>query len=299
MKNPPIPIEKQKPLNKLCTFGIGGPARYYVEITQVKQLQKLLPYVDSLSLPYFVLGKGSNILFDDRGFDGIVIHNKISYLESSEQGLFSVGAGHSFARLGALTARQGWSGLEFASGIPGSVGGAVFMNAGANGVETADSLTHVEFISMDGELSKIDKSTLDFSYRTSPFQQKRGVISGAHFLLTPLTSSKSIQRKILDYRLETQPYGEKSAGCIFRNPKNDSAGALIERCGLKGLSVGDAQVSTQHANFIINKGHASAVDVLKLMNLLKEKLFSSTGIHLESEVRYIPYQIPNTQMEDQ
>lgn len=284
-------IEENKRLDQLCTFGIGGPARYFIEVTTINQMQAAFLFCKTKQLPLFILGKGSNSLFDDRGFNGVVILNKINFLEKPTEGKFHVGAGYSFSLLGTQTARDGWTGLEFASGIPGSVGGAVFMNAGANGCETCNSLVSIDFMDLDGNITTYRKEELDFSYRHSSFQKMKGAITGATFLLTPSEEARKKQIEIITKRKNSQPLKEMSAGCIFRNPATLGAGALIDQQGLKGLSIGGAKISEIHANFIVNTGAASSQDVMKLIALIKEKIQSETGIPLESEVRCIPFEM--------
>lgn len=278
-------FRKQVPLSDLCTFGIGGPARYCALVLTVEEMRAAILACVRNRLPYLILGKGSNCLFDDRGFDGVVLVNKIDFLERPAPGQYHVGAGFSFSRLGAQTAREGWSGLEFASGIPGSVGGAVFMNAGANGRETAASLVTVDFLTETGEFKVLRKEELTFAYRTSCFQKMNGAIVGATFQLDPSDSARALQLQIVEYRTKTQPYGDKSAGCIFQNPECGHAGALIDQCGLKGLSIGDAKVSEKHANFIINAGSATSEDVQALIALVQKRVQERTGVVLKSEVR--------------
>lgn len=287
----PLELQKDKPLKELCTFGIGGPAQYYVQVHTIEEMQQALLFCKVEKTPYFILGKGSNCLFDDRGFLGLIIHNKIDFKEETSSGIFHVGAGFNFSLLGSQTARLGWSGLEFASGIPGSVGGAVFMNAGANGQETCETLTTVDFLTPEGEFKILKKEELHFSYRTSSFQKMSGAIVGATFSLQQSSNARQKQIEIITYRKKTQPYGDKSAGCIFRNPVCSGAGALIDRTGLKGFQVGDAKVSEVHANFIVNAAEAKAADVLSLIEHIKKQVKIHTEIDLESEVRYIPYQL--------
>ena len=221
----------------------------------------------------------------------ITIHqNKISYL-TIKDGLVDVGAGYSFSRLGLTTAKNNLKGLEFASGIPATVGGAIFMNAGANGEETENSLTEVSFVDEKGELSHLLKEDLEFSYRHSSFQKKRGAIVSARFLLKDCSKARALQLSIIEYRTKTQPYNDPSIGCVFKNPTGTSAGALIEKSGLKGLGVGGAEVSHKHANFIVNRGDALASDVLALAIKVQEQVELSTGIKLEMEIRCIPYQM--------
>jgi UDP-N-acetylmuramate dehydrogenase len=285
----PFPHLREIKLSNYSTFGIGGPARYFAEARTCVQMQEMLGCVHNFSLPFFILGKGSNTLFDDRGFNGLVIVNRIDYLKQGAAGRFQVGSGYSFARLGGITSRKGWSGLEFASGIPATVGGAIYMNAGANKMETAQSLIEVSFVSESGEIVNYKKEALYFGYRTSSFQKMKGAIVEAIFQLSTSFEAKKSQKELLDYRLKTQPYGEKSAGCVFRNPQGNGAGQLIELCGLKGMTVGGAAVSPLHANFIVNRGGARAEDVLSLMKKIKEQVYQKKGVHLEEEIKYIPY----------
>jgi len=279
-----------KLLSELSTFRIGGPARFFLEVKTIEEMQQAIRHCFSHKLSYFILGKGSNSLFDDRGYNGLVILNKISFSEDDGAGKFHVGAGYSFSLLGAQTARKKWAGLEFASGIPGSVGGAVYMNAGANGHETKDTLVDVTYVTEDGEVVILPKDQLEFSYRFSSFQNKKGAIVSATFQLLPSEEARAKQLKIIDYRTQTQPYGEPSAGCVFRNPQGNFAGALIEKSGLKGKQLGGALVSPMHANFIVNGGNATAKDVLNLASSVKESVKEKTGCDLEMEIRYIPYE---------
>lgn len=276
----PLQLQKNRFLSEFSTFGIGGPIRYFVEVSSIEEMEEA--YL--LDFPKLILGKGSNCLFPDEGFDGLAILNKIDFCHWNENEV-TVGSGHSFSLLGAQTARKGLSGLEFASGIPATVGGAVWMNAGANGRETCDSLKSVLFF--DRTRREYFRNELSFSYRTSPFQSMKGTILAATFVLQPFPEARKSQLQIVEYRMKTQPLKEKSAGCIFRNPPGHSAGALIDKCGLKGICVGGAKVSEIHANFIVNHASASARDVKELIRLVQEKVFEQTGVHLEPEVRMI------------
>ena len=187
---------ENKPLSDLCTLGIGGPARYYIEVKNLQEMIDALSFSKSANIPFFVLGKGSNCLFDDRGFNGLVIHNKIDFLNSASN-VFHVGAGYSFSRLGTHTAKQGLCGLEFASGIPASVGGAVFMNAGANGCETKDCLISVDFLNEEGQFICYKKEHIEFRYRYSSFQTIKGAIVGATFALSKNSMARSKQIEII------------------------------------------------------------------------------------------------------
>lgn len=277
------------PLKEWTTFGIGGNAEHLIEVRDIPLMQELLPFCKKESIPYLVLGKGSNVLINDQGFSGLVIINRIDFLEKKDPLTWHVGAGYSFSLLGTQTAREGLSGLEFASGIPASVGGAVFMNAGANGTDTQHSLLSVDYVTPEGDLQTISKENLSFSYRFSSFQKLPGVIVGATFSLKPIAEARENQLDIIRYRTKTQPYGSKSAGCVFRNPLGNHAGALIDQHGLKGTTIGGAQVSTLHGNFLINSSSATCEDVLQLISSIQKKIKADTGIELETEIRYIPY----------
>ncbi|MBS0647608.1 MAG: UDP-N-acetylmuramate dehydrogenase [Verrucomicrobia bacterium] len=279
-------FEEGRLLKDLTTFGIGGPAKYLIEVQSIPQLQEVIAYCNDKNLRYFVLGKGSNVLFQDQGYDGVVILNKILFCEQQD-GTFYVGAGYSFSLLGSQTARKGWAGLEFASGIPGSVGGAVYMNAGANGGETFQYLTEVTYINEKGKLEVLPKGKLQWGYRTSSFQNLKGAIAAAKFHLIASTEARPRQLKIIDYRTKTQPYGDMSAGCVFRNAPHASAGALIEQSGLKGYSIGGAEVSPMHANFIVNRSGAKAQDVVDLAAHVKKVVQEKTGHELEMEIKVI------------
>ncbi len=281
---------KDKPLSELTTLGVGGPAKYFLEVKSIAELSEAVAYCFKEKLRFIAIGKGSNLLFDDRGFNGVVILNKIHFCENSEA-LWHVGAGYSFALLGVQTARRGFSGLEFASGIPGSVGGAVYMNAGASGGETFQTLLEVTFIAEDGSIEVLPKDKLSWGYRSSCFQQRKGAIASARFELKACPEARKEQLKIVDYRTRTQPYGDKSAGCVFRNAADASAGALIEKSGLKGHRIGGAEVSSVHANFIVNRDGASAEDILALAEFVRKQVLSYFGVDLEMEVKVIPYDV--------
>ncbi|MBP7075239.1 MAG: UDP-N-acetylmuramate dehydrogenase [Rhabdochlamydiaceae bacterium] len=281
-------FEEGKLLKDFTTFGIGGPAKYFTIVTTIVQLQEAICTCNEKNLSYLILGKGSNSLFSDQGFDGVIILNKIHFIEEKE-GLFQVGAGYSFSLLGSQTARKGWEGLEFASGIPGTVGGAVFMNAGANGSETFQTLFDVTYVNEKGDVEVLPKSEIEWGYRHTSFHERKGAIAAARFQLRASSVARQKQLTLIDYRTKTQPYSDQSAGCVFRNTPQMSAGRLIQECGLKGFSIGGAEVSTVHANFIVNKGSAKSEDVLTLAKHVQSTVLEKTGQFLEMEIRIIPY----------
>lgn len=281
-------LQSQVLLKNYTTFGIGGPARYFLEVTTLEQVQAAFKFAKTEGLPFVVIGKGSNTLFQDKGYNGLVILNKIHFIQWQEP-YVKVGSGYSFSLLGVQSARKGFSGLEFASGIPGSVGGAVFMNAGANKQEVSNTLHEVGFVDEEGGYRTYSKEEIVFSYRRSSFQDLKGCIVHATFCLIKSEEARKKQLDIIDYRTKTQPYGDKSAGCVFVNPQEKSAGAMIDALGLKGKKIGGASVSKVHANFIINEGAATAQDILELAAFIKEEVFKNTGERLEMEVMKIPY----------
>lgn len=287
----PLPVKEHVPLSSLSTLRLGGAARYYAAITTMQDMQLLVRFCYTHRVRYLLLGKGSNCLFDDLGFHGIVLHNKIGFLDIFPDGRLHVGAGYSFAHLGTLTARKGLRGLEFASGIPGSVGGAIFMNAGAQKAETADCLESVTYLFPDGTIQTFLRDTLLFGYRTSPFQRMNGAILSAHFHCQPDEEAPIRQRTLLAERLCKQPYNQPSAGCLFANPPSPhpSAGALIDQAGLKGFSIGGVSVSTLHANFLIHTGGGSSAKMQALIAHVHAEVLQQTGIDLKREVRYIAF----------
>ncbi len=275
-------------LSEFSTFSIGGPIRYFAEVKTAVEMKEGILFAKEQSLPFFILGKGSNCLFSDRGFNGVVLLNRIDFCEWREP-YVTVGAGTSFSYLGVQSAKLGLTGLEFAAGIPASVGGAIFMNAGANGKETCETLVSVTFMNEDGKIHEYTKEELDFSYRHSRFQTLIGAIISARFRLTCEPTARKKQLEIIDYRMKTQPLKQKSIGCIFRNPSGASAGRLIQESGLKGLRIGGAKVSEIHANFIVNEKLATSDDVHQLIKEVQEQVLQKTGIQLQPEIRVIPY----------
>ncbi len=278
-------------LAEFSTFGIGGPIRYFAEVKTPEDMREGFLFAKSERLPFLVLGKGSNCLFDDLGFSGVVLLNKIDFCDWNGPSV-SVGSGRSFSLLGVQSARRNLSGLEFACGIPASVGGAIFMNAGANGKETCEHLESVTYLHEDGRTQQYTKKELAFGYRNSSFQTMQGAILSAVFSLSEKRpDARETQLQILARRKKTQPLQEKSIGCIFRNPTVSlGAGSLIDQSGLKGFSVGGAKVSEVHANFIVNAKQATAKDVLDLIRSVQTQVFQKTGIHLEPEIRIVRYE---------
>ena len=285
----PIKLQANVVLKEFTTFKIGGPARYFTRIKTGKDAISAIKFAKKNNLKFLVIGKGSNILIDTKGFDGLIILNQINHLEVKGN-LVIVGSGYKYPLLAHKLLRLGLTGLEFAAGIPATVGGAVFMNAGASGYQTSDVLEKIVYLTDQLELVTLEKEELDFSYRRSFLQKKKGIVLEATFNLKSMEGGKKLQRELTDYRIKTQPYSSYSAGCVFQNPKkNVSAAYLIDKCSLKNKRLGGAVVSEKHANFIINEDNATSDDVLSLIEYVKTKVKEQTGYLLNEELRYIPY----------
>ena len=279
---------KYEPLSKHTTFKIGGNADTYVKVTSLSKLSTILKECRESDIDYMIIGNGSNILASDDGYRGVVIRldgdfRKIALVDDDT---VYCGAGATLAALCKFALNNGLSGLEFAWGIPGSVGGAVFMNAGAYGGEMKDVVYSVNHLTKNGEPGRTEKDALQFGYRTSVYRQNNAIITGATLKLRK-DNPEDIRARMDDYlgrRSSKQPLEYPSAGSVFKRPAGAYAGALIEQCGLKGHSHGGAQVSEKHAGFIINKANANANDVKSLIREVQTKVYDETGYNLECEL---------------
>lgn len=287
-----LEVTRNVPLAPLTTFHIGGKARLFLVPRTIRALEQALLMLKRHDQSYRILGNGSNLLIDDAGVD-VVLSLRALNRWFAPQLQFSAGleligvtaeAGVCLQRLLAWAIKNGLSGIERLSGIPGSVGGAVFMNAGANGTDISAIVDAVLF-TFPGESHWYLRDALQFEYRRLVLPNE-AIISAVRFLLMPCSVSDLMRnvKSIMSRRRSTQPIGSKSAGCVFKNPKGDSAGRLVEMCEMKGKRIGDAQISSKHANFIVNLGHAGFDEAFELMILAKEAVFERTGIVLESEV---------------
>jgi UDP-N-acetylmuramate dehydrogenase len=279
-------LQTLHPLKDYTTLNIGGLARFFCIISSKEEYLEVLDFSKKVNLPIFFLGKGSNTLFIDPVFEAIVVVNRINHC-LFELPQVIAGSGYNISLLSSKASRKGYSGLEGASGIPASVGGAVFMNAGAGTFQTQDCLNWVKSIDDQGREIVREKDKLEFSYRHSMFHELNEFIYEAGFILSKSDQAWDLQQSIIKKRISSQPYKSSSAGCFFKNPEGKSAGALIDQCGLKGYTVGQAQVSDIHANFLINQKDCTPEDLLNLANVVKQKVFEKTGIQLEQEVRLI------------
>lgn len=281
-------VRRDEPLSTKTTLRVGGPARLYVEPAGVEALHAALTWARERAVDVHVLGRGSNLLVPDAGVNGLVVslrHASWETFTPLPDGRVAVGAGLRLKNLCGLATKAGLGGFEFLEGIPGNVGGALRMNAGAMGGWIFDVVEEVDVMSLDGEVTTLRKDEMHVDYRHCAELQS-AIALGAVLRPAAKSEADSIGRQIdvyRDKRLKSQPR-EPSAGCIFKNPTGDSAGRLIDACGLKGRRVGDAEVSVVHGNFIVNRGHASGEDVIELVRQVRAKVAEQTGVTLEPEV---------------
>lgn len=292
-------------LARYCTFEIGGPARYLWKASCRDSLLEGVSWAKKRGLPWVVVGRGSNILFDDRGFQGVVLAQrfkarelervKVPSAKNPEKVRLIVDGGWSLPQLAAKSVREGLGGLEFGCAIPGSLAGAVYMNAGAHGSDMASILERVEFLDEEGKTQWLSKEELLLSYRTSIFQRRNWIILRAQIALF---LSDGAQDNLLCFartRRAKQPQHCRSAGCFFRNPASEaSAGKLIDKLGFKGWTHGPISVSDRHANFLIHRTDGGEYQrpggyLLEAIEEIRREVYSKTGHHLESEVRFLPY----------
>ncbi len=279
-----------EPLSRYTTWKIGGPADLLIIPKDKEALIRTIQILKSHGQKWTTIGRGSNLLVSDKGVRGAVIKlgKGLGHLKFDGE-LVYVGASYSFIRLSYLASKKGLSGLEFAGGIPGTVGGAVYMNAGAHGSDTSRILHKAEVLLETGELVEWSNEDLEFSYRYSKLQSVPGIVTEAVLKLKQGDSNEIFEKmsSLRDRRLSTQPLQSATAGSVFRNPLPQHAARLIEESGLKGYRIGGAKVSEKHANFIVNTGQASANDVQSLIQHIQQVIEERHGIKLVPEVHMI------------
>jgi UDP-N-acetylmuramate dehydrogenase len=277
----------QEPLKNYTTFRVGGPADALVAVEHGEQLQKLLQYLNLVDIPYFVMGRGSNLLVSDKGYPGVILYigNKMNHIHIEGTKLITQG-GALLSTAAKAACQAGLSGLEFAAGIPGTIGGGTVMNAGAYGGECGNVITSVEAMDKDGNILVLNAETMEFGYRTSALKNQPFIITQVTMELTPKDPAKikAVMDDFAARRRDKQPLEYPSAGSTFMRPKGAYAGELIMKAGLKGYSIGGAQVSEKHCGFIINKDQATAADIYHLMTYVQEKVADAFHIRLEPEV---------------
>jgi len=308
-------LKKNVSLKNYTTFKIGGPAKYFFETKNKKDLIKAILVAKSKKLPFFILGGGSNILVSDKGYKGLIIKikNQKSKIKNTNQKskIIETESDALLSQIVALALKNSLTGLEWAIGIPGTVGGAIYGNAGAFKKSMKDitkTVTVLEIKNQKSNIKNLRNKDCKFCYRNSIFKQKKNLIILSATLQLKKGNKLKIEKRIkeyLNYRKETQPLNFPSAGSVFKNPKNFSAGELgeedkssslsfaaarlIEECGLKGKRIGNVKISEKHANFIVNLGGGKAKDVKKLINLAKKKVKEKFGITLEEEICYLGF----------
>ena len=286
-------VTRDVPLGPLTTYKSGGPARYFAVCDDLEALSKLTETGELADIPVLVLGRGSNLVVADAGFGGLVIRLGSGFTGIDIDGsVVTAGSAVSLPLLARATVNAARTGLEFFVGVPGSVGGAVRQNAGCFGLETIDRLVTATIVDLrDGSVSRREPGDLDLSYRHSNLRPTE-LVTEAVFAIGPGDTESGLQelRRITRWRRDNQPGGTFNAGSVFKNPGPKAAGEMIDSLGLKGLSVGDVSVSEKHANFFVAGPNATSEDILKLVNLVKDRVFQETGTILEPEIQFVGFE---------
>ena len=281
------PVLRNEPLSKHTTFRIGGPADFFIEALDIADIQKVISYAKENQIDVFVLGSGSNVLFSDSGYRGIVLKlsDKVNIELSKETNILTVNAGAPLASVIKFCIDNDLSGLETLAGIPSTVGGSIWMNASSKGA-ISDNLVSIKVIDENANVKNLKKEEINFSYRKSDLLAL--IIIQAEFLLNKRDKEYIIKRHIdsIEEKKAKQPLDAFCAGCVFKNPEtsNVSAGELIEKAGLKGFSIGGAQISKKHANYIVNENDATSDNVKNLITHIKDKILKEHNIKLQEEI---------------
>ncbi len=285
-----------EPMERHTTFHVGGPAEWFAYVDTTELLQEAVTLCKKHKVPYMVIGNGSNVLVSDAGIEGVVLRlagefEDITLKEIVPEGICEVtaGAGAMLVKLAVSAGKKGFTGLEFASGIPGTVGGAVLMNAGAYGGEIKDTIVAADVLTKDGKVKRLEAEALELSYRHSRLMETGDIILKAYFSLTvrPKIEISAVMESYRKARQEKQPLEFFSAGSTFKRPTGYFAGKLIQDAGLSGYSIGAAQVSEKHAGFVINRGGATAEEVMRLIRYIIKTVEEKFQVTLEPEVRFL------------
>lgn len=279
-----------EPMKRHTTFRIGGPADFFLLPSTVDEVRGILEICREEELPYFILGNGSNLLVSDKGYRGVIIQLYRNFSNISVEGNeICASSGALLSQIAAAARNASLTGFEFAGGIPGTLGGAVFMNAGAYGGELKDVLKEAVVMTEQGEILTLPVEKLDMGYRTSRIKKAGYLVLEARLVLEQgdMDKIRDITKDLTEKRVSKQPLEYPSAGSVFKRPVGYFAGTMIEQCGLKGKTVGGAMVSPKHAGFIVNTGDATCQDVLDLISLIQTTVNEQTGIMLECEIRAI------------
>lgn len=285
---PNILIHEKVPLSSLCTLGTGGEAEIFIAPSSSEELKVLFAHVMKERVPVYILGGGSNVLFPDGLIKGVVISTQnLNSINWQNNFTADIASGFKLPVLMKELHERGLGGLEFAAGIPGTLGGAIAGNAGAGGHGVCELAEQITTIEADGSIRLWKSDDIDYSYRKCSLADEKRLIISARmtFRKEKPEDAETLQTYLL--KRKNQPHGLRNAGCTFKNPEGNSAGKLLDECGCKGLRVGDAIVSDVHANFILNMGHASSSDILELIKLCARRVYDSTGITLEPEIKIL------------
>lgn len=283
-------VKLQEPMSRHTTFRIGGPADFYLCPHSTKEVQEIVEICKEENLPYFVLGNGSNLLVSDKGYRGVVIQLWKNFSDITVKDCcIQAKAGALLSKVAAEALEAGLTGMEFASGIPGTIGGAAFMNAGAYGGEMKDIIKSVKVLDTQGEVRVLPKEELKMGYRTSIVREKGYTVLSVELELSKGNREeiRNTMEDLKERRTSKQPLEMPSAGSTFKRPEGYFAGKLIMDSGLRGFSVGGAQVSEKHCGFVVNKGGATAMDVLNLIREVQRRVKEQFGVELETEVRFL------------
>ena len=290
----------QEPMKKHTTFQIGGPAEYLILVEEIEELKEILEMSNQNNIPITIMGNGSNLLVLDKGIQGITLMIKLEKIEIKKTGetiQITVGAGEKLGKLAQMCLQKEIMGLEELSGIPGTIGGAIRMNAGAHGREMKDIVKTVKGIDYQGKEKKFEKEELAFDYRTSIFKKEKYIITEVTLELQKGQKEeiKAKMEEYATYRKEKQPIEYPSAGSTFKRGTDFITAKLIDEAGLKGYAIGDAEVSTKHSGFIINKGEATAEDVLALVKYVQEKVYEKFHKKIELEIEILGESLKNNE----
>lgn len=283
-------ILKDELMSKHTSFKIGGPADIYAKVKNTEDIINIINYANKNNIEINIVGNGSNLLVKDNGIRGITLRADLEKLEIDEKNdIVTVGSGVLLSFLAQVLLKKEYKGFEFAYGIPGTIGGAVRMNAGAHGKEMKDIVVSTKYLSQDGKIKEINNEEHEFQYRNSIFETNNCIILETKIKLEKgnYEEIKSIMTEYSNYRKNAQPIEFPNAGSTFKRGDDFITAKLIDECGLKGYRVGDAEVSTKHAGFVVNKGNATAKDVIELVNIIKQKIKENYGKNIELEVQII------------
>ncbi|MCI9441206.1 MAG: UDP-N-acetylmuramate dehydrogenase [Ruminococcus sp.] len=283
-------VRVSEPMSRHTTFQVGGPADYFVTPKEERQIQDVAAVLQGAGVPFYIMGNGSNLLVGDKGYRGVMIQicKKMNQIEIQDN-MIHAQAGALLSKIAAKALTAGLAGFEFASGIPGTLGGAVMMNAGAYGGEMKQVVTAARVMKISGEMEEVPVGEMGLGYRTSIFSKNGDIVMSADIKLDTgdVEKIRANMEELKKKRVEKQPLEYPSAGSTFKRPEGYFAGKLIQDSGLRGFRVGDAQVSEKHCGFVVNRGQATAAEIMDLIEQVSDRVYTQFGVRLEPEVRQV------------